>query len=122
LGELGIACGTGDGAVVNSDGRTVVFDPAVYEQGPGAPLVCREALCAWLRANDAALVWTCFGEKLVQRVRSESSYHLAQISGVFWLDLSTDLVEGGVRVRVFDPDTMSTDSSSQTADQDESWS
>lgn len=107
MGELGITWGTGDGAFLTSDGRTVIFDPGVVEQGPGAPLVCRETLCRWLRANDAALVWTCLGEKLVRRVGSESSYHLTQISGVFWLDMSVESVEGGLRARVFDRETMS---------------
>jgi len=49
----------------DGNGRIVAFDPSEHESGPGALLVVRDSLIAFLRENKFDLIWTILGLRVV---------------------------------------------------------
>lgn len=52
-----------EGRYIDPAGRLAALDPSVFEPGPGALLVRRDALQKYLADNDLELFWTLLGEK-----------------------------------------------------------
>ena len=48
---------------VNPDGRRVFFDPSVFEAGPSAALIDRDAFLQMLDQQDLSAIWVIGGEK-----------------------------------------------------------
>lgn len=72
---------------VDAAGDVVVFDPAAHEPGPGALLVRRSTLQAFLKREGLALCWAMLGEKRVlgPDVDGRGGFSL-RMDGVYTLD------------------------------------
>ncbi len=98
-GVGGVASAPERGAWLDASGRTVCLDPSVVEEGPGAVLVRRDRLEAFLRDSPFALVWTLLSEKQVIGGDTFRTYHGRLVtSGAYWLREAADRtlsLEGG---------------------------
>jgi hypothetical protein len=59
------------------------FDPSVFESGPGALLVRKDALQQYLTDNGLELFWTVTGEKQLVGGDSRDNSGWLHISGVY---------------------------------------
>ena len=60
---MGLVWNGTEGKYSDKNGNIVAFDPSVEERGPGALLIRRETMAAFLRENNYELVWIVEGEK-----------------------------------------------------------
>jgi hypothetical protein len=79
------------GAWLDASGQTVCLDPSVAQEGPGAVLVRRDRLEAFLRDSPFALVWTLLSEKQTIGGEAFRAYHGRLVtSGAYWLREASD--------------------------------
>ena len=88
IGALGLRMRNGQSPVfVDGNGATKFFDPSLFEQGPSAALVDREAFLRALDREELAAIWVVAGEKSIYggrdtgmgfggRVRHTAAYYL----------------------------------------------
>lgn len=78
-----------DGAFVDESDETVVVDPSVTGNGPGALLINKRALLGFLAKHGCDIVWIVVGEKglIGERIGSSSYWPgRLELSGAFRLD------------------------------------
>ena len=74
-----------EGRYADPAGRLTAFDPSVFEPGPGALLIRRDALEQFLSDNGLELFWTVLGEKQLIGGGLPNEFGWLQISGVYRL-------------------------------------
>ena len=52
-----------EGQLIDNTGKTICFDPSVYEQSISGLLIRKEELVAWLKKENLMLIWNVVGEK-----------------------------------------------------------
>jgi len=87
------------GAWFDASRRIVCIDPSVAQPGPGAALVRRDSLEAFLKNSPFALLWTLLSEKQIIGGNTFRTYYGRLVtSGAYWMREAADgtfSLEGG---------------------------
>jgi hypothetical protein len=73
-----------EGMFFNAHGTLIASDPSVREAGPGALVVAREPLLAFLEREGLAIFWAVFGERQVIAPH-HGGMNYNELSGVYVL-------------------------------------
>ncbi len=75
-----------DGTFLDNKGDIVIYDPAVFEEGPSVLLARKDKFIAFLKKNNLSIVWTILGEKRLIGGNREDWVGQQKINGSYYLN------------------------------------